>query len=190
MTMSRCLYTLPVLAAATVLSIAAPVPKARPGQKDPPPNGNTLIKTHKDRLTFTRSSDWQGWPPEKAFDDNPNTSWFSATGDTPTGDKLPWVAVTFPEDVAVRRVTVLGNRETSSPAGYTAHVGRLELLDKDGRAVIRAEREGKGDRSDFDFVLSEPFGRVRTVRFTAVKDDTSAGRSQTRCVGVAEVQVE
>lgn len=190
MAMSRYLHTLTILAAAAVLAAAAPVPKAKPGQKDPSPNGNALIKTHKDRLTFARSSDWQGWPPEKAFDGNPDTSWFSATGDTPVGDKLPWVAVTFPHDVAVRRVTVLGNRESSSPSGYAVLEGRLELLDKDGRAVIRAEREAKGDRSDFDFVLSEPFGRVRTVRFTAVRDDTSAGRSQTRCVGVGEVQVE
>jgi hypothetical protein len=188
--MSRCLYTLSFLATATALATAAPVPKAKPGPKDSSPNGNALVNTHKDRLTFARSSDWQGWPPEKAFDGKPDTSWFSATGDTPTGDKLPWVAVTFPQDVAVRRVTVLGNREPSSPNGYTAQVGRLELLDKDGRTVIRAEREGKGDRSDFDFVLSEPFGRVRTVRFTAVKDDTSAGRSQTRCVGVGEILVE
>ena len=190
MAMSRCLYTLTVLTAATALTAAAPVPKSRSGQKGPSPNGNALVKTHKDRLTFSRSSDWQGWPPDKAFDGNPDTSWFSATGDTPTADKLPWVAVTFPQDVAVRRVTVLGNRESSSPSGYSVLVGRLELLDKDGRAVIRAEREAKGDRSDFDFVLSEPFGRVRTVRFTAVKDDTSEGRSQTRCVGVAEIQVE
>ncbi|HET6576620.1 MAG TPA: discoidin domain-containing protein [Fimbriiglobus sp.] len=190
MTMSRCLYTLIAFAAAAALTVAAPVPKARPGHKAQPPNDNALVKAYKDRLAFTRSSDWQGWPPDKAFDGNADTSWFSATGDTPTGDKRPWLAVTFPHDVAVRRVTVLGNREPSSPIGYSALVGRLELLDKDGRAVIRAEREGKGDRSDFDFVLSEPFGRVRTVRFTVVKDDTSEGRSQTRCVGVAEVQIE
>lgn len=190
MAMSRCLSTLTLITAATALATAAPVPKAKPGQKDPPPNGNALVKSYKDRLTFSRSSDWQGWPPDKAFDGNPDTSWFSATGDTPTGGKLPWIAVTFPQDVAVRRVTVLGNREPSSPVGYAALVGRLELLDADGRAVIRAEREAKGDRSDFDFVLSEPFGRVRTVRFSAVKDDTSEGRSQTRCVGVAEIQVE
>ena len=190
MAMSHYLHTLTILAAAAALSVAAPVPKSRPGQKELAPNGNALIKSHRDRLTFARSSDWQGWPPDKAFDGNPDTSWFSATGDTPTGQKLPWVAVSFAQDVAVRRVTVLGNRETSSSTGYTVVVGRLELLDKDGRAVIRAEREGKGDRSDFDFVLSEPFGRVRTVRFTAVKDDTSEGRSQTRCVGLAEIQVE
>jgi hypothetical protein len=187
--MLRCLTILALLTA-TTLAVAAPVPKARPGHKPPESNSNALVKSNREQLTFGRSSDWQGWPPEKAFDDKPETSWFSATGDTPTGTKLPWVSATFPKDVAVRRVTVLGNREASSPVGYTVLVGRLELLDKDGRVVIRAEREAKGDRSDIDFVLSEPFGRVRTVKFTAVKDETSAGRSQTRCVGVAEIQVE
>ena len=174
----------------TSLLIAAPVPKSRSNHKDQSPNNNTLIAKFKDRLTFSRSSDWQGWPPEKAFDGKAETSWFSATGDTPHDNKLPWVAASFPQDVAVRRVTVLGNRDPASPTGYTALVGRLELLDKTGRAVIQAEREGKGDLSDFDFVLSEPFGRVRTVRFTTVRDETSAGRSQTRCVGIAEILVE
>ena len=188
--MLRFAATLCALAVASILAGASPVPKAKPGQKDPGPNTNALVKKYRDRLAFARSSDWQGWPPEKAFDDNPDTSWFSATGDTPTGDKFPWISATFPEDVAVRRVTVLGNREPASPTGYSVLVGRLELLDKDGRAVIRAEREAKGERFDFDFVLSEPFGRVRTVRFTAVKDESSEGRSQTRCVGVAEIQVE
>ena len=188
--MLRYAATFCAVTAASLLAGAAPVPKSKPGQKDQGPNSGALVKKYKDRLTYARSSDWQGWPPDKAFDGNPDTSWFSATGDTPTGDRLPWVAVTFPEDVAVRRVTVLGNREPSSPSGYSVLVGRLELLDKDGRAVIRAQREAKGERSDFDFVLSEAFGRVRTVRFTAVKDDTSEGRSQTRCVGVAEVQIE
>jgi hypothetical protein len=188
--MSRCAAMFTLLTVASLLTGAAPVPKSKPGQKEQGPNTNALVKKYKGQLAFSRSSDWQGWPPEKAFDDNPETSWFSATGDTPTAERQPWIAATFPEDVAVRRVTVLGNREPNSATGYAVLVGRLELLDKDGRAVIRAQRDGKGERSDFDFVLAEPFGRVRTIRFTAVQDDTSAGRSQTRCVGIAEIQVE
>lgn len=171
-------------------AVASPVPKDRPAPRELTPNSNALVKRDRAGLVFSRSTDWQGWPPDKAFDGNPDTSWFSATGDTPAEGKRPWLAVTFPADVAVSRVTVLGNREPGSPVGYTVHVARLELLDADGKVVIQCEREAKGDRADFDFVLCEPFGRVRTVKFTALKDDTSEEKSQTRCVGVAEVMVE
>lgn len=171
-------------------SAAAPVPKDKPVPRELTPNSNALLKRDRATLVFSRSSDWQGWPADKAFDGNPDTSWFSASGDSVADGKRPWLAVTFAADVAVSRVTVLGNREPGSPMGYTVHAGRLELLDADGRVVIQAEREAKGDRADFDFVLCEPFGRVRTVKFTVLKDDTSEGKSQTRCVGIAEVQVE
>jgi len=169
---------------------AAPVPKARPTPRDQVPNTNALLKQYRDRLTFSRSSEWQGWPAEKAFDGNPDTSWFSASGDSPATGKVVWVAATFPVDVAVSRVTVLGNRDPGSLIGYSVLVGKLELLDAGGRVVVRVERESKGEKHDFDFVLAEPFGRVRTVRFTAIKDETTEGKSQTRCVGVGEILVE
>ena len=174
----------------TASAVASPVPKEKPAPREQTPNTNGLVKRDRAGLVFSRSTDWQGWPADKAFDGNPDTSWFSAVGDTPAEGKRPWLAVTFPADVAVSRVTVFGNREPGSPMGYTVHAGRLELLDADGRVVIQCEREAKGDRADFDFVLCEPFGRVRTVKFTALRDDTGEQKSQTRCVGIAEVQVE
>lgn len=171
-------------------AVASPVPKGKPAPRERTPNSNALLKRDRAGLVFSRSTEWQGWPPDKAFDGNPDTSWFSTVGDTAAEGKRPWLAVTFPADVAVSRVSVLGNREPGSPVGYAVRTGRLELLDADGRVVIQCEREATGDRADLDFVLCEPFGRVRTVKVTALKDDTSEQKGQTRCVGIAEVMVE
>ena len=174
------------IAVASILAGASPVPKSKPGQKDPAPNSNALVKKYRDRLAFARSSDWQGWPPEKAFDDNPDTSWFSATGDTPTGDKMPWIAATFPEDVAVRRVTILGNREPNYPAGYSVLAGKLELLDEKGKVLESKELKAAGEKYDFDFVISA--GGVRAIKFTITDDQGNKNGSQD--CALAEIEVE
>ena len=179
-----------MVAAAVVGTSAAPVPKPKPIPREQIPNTNALLKRHLEKVTFTRSTEWQGWETRKAFDGNLETSWFSAQGDTAAAGKTPWLAVTFPVDVKVSRVTVFGNREPQSPTGYFSLEGRLELLDEAGRSVVRIEREPKGQKWDFDFLLAEPYGPVRTVRFTSLKDETGEGESQGQCVGIAEIHVE
>ena len=166
---------------------AAPVPKEKPKPKDGP-NSNELLKKHKGNATFTASSAWNGWAVEKAFDGDPQTSWFSATGDCKTAKKLPSIDVVFPEDVRVSRVTVLGNREPSWPTGYFCWAGRLELLDKDGKVLVQINREATGEKKDLEFALAEPFGRVRTVRFLSTDDDSTHGGND--CIAIGEVQIE
>jgi hypothetical protein len=168
---------------------AAPVPKAKPTPRDQKPNTNALLKKHQGSLKYGGSSQWGGWQFDKAFDDKLDTSWFSAAGDCKAQNKEPAVEVTFPEDVAVSRVTVYGNREPSWPTGYTAHAGRVELVDKDGKVLLTLKKEASGDKKDFDFLLADAFDRVRTVRFVSTNDDTAAGGGN-GCIAIAEVHVE
>src|SRR5438067_13612672 len=106
--MSRGWFAAAALALAVPVA-AAPVPKDayRPGKE----NSNALVKKYRADLTIDASSEWQNWPAANAFDGEPTTSWYSNSGDAPMNNTTPWVRVTFPDDVLVRRVTVLGNRD-------------------------------------------------------------------------------
>src|SRR5262245_16893448 len=82
-------------------------------------NKNTLVKTHRDKLKVTASTFFEGWAPEKAIDGDVETSWFTATGDAAAKGTKPWIMITFPEDVTVSRVSIVGNREPQWFDGYT-----------------------------------------------------------------------
>lgn len=162
---------------------AAPVPKtAKPVVGET--NTNALVKAHKDKLKLEASSEWDSWPVAHLFDDNSATSWYSNGGDAPQNGKTPTIKVTFPEAVNVKRVTILGNRDPQYPTGYFALEGKIELLDKDDKAISTHELKGTGDKRDFDLILTK-LTAVRAVRFTITKDE-----GQTSCVGLGEFQVE
>ena len=144
-------------------------PKAKPAKgkgelKELPPvttdNKNTLVRKYKDKLKVTASTTYPGWPAEKVIDGELKTSWFSATGDTVTKGTKPWVEITFPEDVTVKRVTVLGNREPAWLKGYTILAGSVELLDGDGKRLFYDDNDGIGNFRDFDFKPKKPLGKV------------------------------
>src|SRR5262245_13794240 len=118
------------------LAPAAPQPPAaatqeRPGGKELPKvvtdNKNTLVKAHRDKLKATASTFWPGWEPEKVIDGDVQTSWFTQRGDAAAKGTKPWVMVTFPKDVTVTRVTIVGNREPSWFDGYTIVTGLVEF---------------------------------------------------------------
>src|SRR5437773_195089 len=130
------LFALPLL--------AAPVPKdATPLTL--PPNTNALLKAHAGKMAYEASSQFNGWEIAKLFDGDEQTSWYSSTGDSSMGGKQPWVRATFPENVTVRRVTILGNREPQYP-GYFVLAGTLELLDAEGNVLHKVEMESKGEK--------------------------------------------
>jgi hypothetical protein len=163
--------------------LATPVPKDATPPKSVP-NSNALLKAYNGRMKFDSSSEFNGWAIAKLFDGDEQTSWYSATGDSSMGGKQPWVRATFPEDVKVRRVTILGNREPQYP-GYFVLNGTLELLDADGDILQKVELESKGEKHDFDYELRVPEKNVRAVRFTSTKDENSQN-----CIGLGEMQVE
>ena len=186
--MSRFIGTLVVAAGFLLAPLgASPVPKEKPKPKDGP-NSNAILKKHKETMKVSASSEWGGWPASHAFDGNQETSWYSATNDCKSAKKDPSLEVLFPEDVAVTRVTVLGNRDPAYPTGYFSLAGQLELLDKDGKVLARIKKEATGEKKDYDFVLSDSFGRVRTLQFVSTDDDSAHGGWA--CTAIAEIQVE
>jgi hypothetical protein len=151
-------------------------------------NKNTLIRQHREKLTLTASSTYPGWPPDNAFDANAETSWFSTTDDSAAKGKKPWLEVTFPTDVTVHRVTILGNRDPAWLNGYTILAGSLEFLDKDNKRIHYEENEGTGNFRDFDFQLARPLAGVRSIRFTSLGDQGNLNPYGD--IAIAEFQVE
>ena len=171
-----------------------PVPPIEDGAIvfDPPPgirkpalpivaNSNAIINAYRNAIVVTASSEWQGWEAKKAFDDDSFTSWFTK----PNQVNDPWIRVAFPNDVVVRRVTILGNREPNFSTGYGVRNGRLELFDRDENLIASRELACIGERYDFECAFKTPYTRVRFIRFTSTRDERN-----NRYIAIGEFQVE
>jgi hypothetical protein len=169
------------------VAIAAPAPKPDP-KKDDGENKNTLIQKYKDKLQVTASSFFQGYPADRVIDGDKQSSWYSAVGDSAAQGRKPWIMVAFPEDVNVTRFTVLGNRDPNYPLGYSVLTGLAEFLDADGKVLWNEERDAAGDLHDFDFKPKELIKKVRSVRFTSVKDEGNVNGSQD--IAIAEILID
>ncbi|PQO43359.1 discoidin domain-containing protein [Blastopirellula marina] len=174
--------------AAVILCSTTAMLAADDEAKPLPDNSNGLIKEFPGKLKFTCSSYWPTWGPEKAFDGNPVKSWFTARKDAAAFGTKPWVAVEFPQDVTVRRVTILANREPPWQIGYTILVGRLELLDAKGEVLFHRDDEVGGERMDMEVRPRKPIAGVRTVRFTSHKDE--GDQNPYEDVAIGEMMVE
>jgi hypothetical protein len=173
---------------ALLLAVAVAAPAPKPEKKDDGENQNTLVQKYKDKLQVTASSFYQGYPPDKIIDGDKLSSWYSASGDSAAQGRQPWVMIAFPEDVSVTRLTVLGNRDPTYPVGYSVLTGLAEFLDADGKVLWKEERDAAGDLKDFDFKPKELIKKVRSVRFTSVKDEGNVNGSQD--IAIAEVLIE
>ncbi len=159
---------------------------------DPPPgirkpagpiiaSSNAIINAYRNTVALSVSSQHPGWDAKKAFDGNEQTSWFSQLNQV----NNPWIQVAFPNDVVVRRVTILGNREPSYPTGYDVLDARLELFDRDDLLIASREMKSIGERNDFDCTFKVPYARVRSIRFTSTRDERNS-----RYIALGEFQVE
>jgi hypothetical protein len=151
-------------------------------------NKNTLVKAHRGKLMATASSYWPGWEPEKVLDGDVATSWFTARGDAAAKGTKPWITITFPEDVTVTRVTVVGNREPAWFDGYTILTGMVEFLGADGKQLWVDENEGVGNRRDFEFKPKKPVAKVRSVKFVSLKDQ--GDQNPYDDIAIAELMIE
>lgn len=182
--MRRMVCGLLAVGVAAVVGLSAPVPKVAPKPEVGEKNTNALVTKHKEKLKLSATSDWGGqWAVDNLVDGNAETSWYSKDPDTTaTGKNNPAVTLTFPEDVSIKRVTVLGNRDPQYLTGYTVSEGTVDLLDANDKVVESFELKGAGEKSDFDLILKK-FTTVRAVRFTMTKSENG------QC-GLGEIQVE
>ena len=151
-------------------------------------NKNTLIEKYRNRLQLNASTVYSGYGVESAVDGNPHTSWFSQSGDTASLGKTPWVEITFPEDITVKQVTIIGNRHSPFLENFSITVGRLEMFDKDGKRLFDSQKDGAGPAFDFDFLLRREMEHVRRIRFTSVADQGKMNSYND--VALGELQVE
>jgi F5/8 type C domain len=149
-----------------------PQPAPLPGE--PPANSNAVIARFlMADLQFTTNSHYGGgaYPVSSLFDGNMQNAWYSNSGDGATRARQPWVMVTFPQDVTVRRVTVYGTRDPGWQSGYRVKGGRIELLTAAGEVLASADPPPAGVKCDFDYTAPKPIPRVRSVRFTVTADE-------------------
>lgn len=148
-----------------------------------------LVPPSRPLLVATASSTWPGWPASKVIDGDPLTSWFSAANESVARDKAhaPWLELTFPEPVAVRRVTVRGNHEPSWPTGYGIAAGTLELFDGAGKLLARQPNETASKSFDIAFRFKDPVRGVVRLRFTALADQGDQNPHGDVAVGELEV---
>ena len=133
-------------------------------------NSNSLIKANLARVSLECSSEYPGWRAERILDGNAETSWFSMTGDSAVHLRRPWIQVNFDEGVAVKHITLLGNREPRFPTGYSVLCGRLDVLGTNGMVLHSEIGESTGVLHDIDFCLKSPIAKVRAIRFTSLRD--------------------
>jgi len=126
--------------------------------------------------------------PEKAFGGNELKSWFTAKGDAAAKGKQPWIAVEFPHDVPVQRVTLLSNGEPPWQIGSTIQVGRLELLGNDGQVLFFRGRRVRRRAGRHGSRPQQPIPGVRTICFTSLRDDGE--KNPYDDVAIGEILVE
>jgi len=175
-----------LLLAGAVAIVAASVVADEP--KTGKENSNALITAHSKKLTLSASSSYDGWPVKNLIDGNKETSWFSGSNDSAAKGKKPYVEITFPEDVKVNRVTVLGNREPDYPKNFGVLSGKIEFLDKGGKKLYTEDAKGAGAKLDFDFRPKKAVEKVRSVRFTSLKDE--GDKNSYGAVALAEMLIE
>jgi hypothetical protein len=151
-------------------------------------NKNTLVKRYRTRMRLLASSVWGGWPVENALDGNIESSWFSAQGDAAAMGRSPWLQAIFPENVAVTRVTILGNRDPAWLIGYTILEGRLTVYNARGKVLRTITNKGIGNYRDFDYKFNPPLRGVRAIRFTSLRDQ--GNQTVHKDIGLAEFQVD
>ncbi|MCI0738719.1 MAG: discoidin domain-containing protein [Gemmataceae bacterium] len=146
-------------------------------------NKNSLVQKYPGKLLLSASTIWEGWPEALAFDGNPHSSWFTAKGDAVAHGTKPWIQVTFPADVTIKRITILGNRDPRWLKGFTILAGTIELFDASGKKLDFHENDGTGRAYDYDWKLKAPVANVRTVRFNALGDQGKENQYDDIAVG-------
>jgi WD40 repeat protein len=145
-------------------------------------NSNALIRQYRADLTFS-SSEAQS-SHTQAVDGDSGTSWQSGWRDSVARGGHPWFQVNFPQEVTVRRVTILGPREQET----AILAGVLDLLDRRGAVIASKRGESKTWPHDFEFPFEPPIERVQRVRWTSERDQ--GAENPMGNVNVAEVLVE
>ena len=113
------------------------------------------------------------WSTMSGFDNDLQTSWFSANGDCATQagcTHVPTYQINFATPQLVGRISMRGNREYAT--GYDFIAGRFEVLGASGAAIWSADRLLPDPDRDLDILISPPLPGATAVRFTSTADQS------------------
>jgi hypothetical protein len=113
------------------------------------------------------------WSTMSGWDNNLQTSWFSANGDcasTPSCTRVPYYQIAFATPQTVARIAMRGNREYAS--GYDFVEGRFDILDGAGGVLWSEQRLLPDPDRDLDLLLSPPVANAAAVKFTSISDQS------------------
>jgi WD40 repeat protein len=147
-------------------------------------NSNELVLQHRGGLAFATNFGPSDEPPSEAVDGRLERVWQPFWSRKPLPGPPRWFGLTFPVDVSVRRVTVLGGR----PWGSGLSALRLEVRDSAGKVLQSRQGERDGDFNDFEFRFPAAVERARALRLL-LADDAGASKFPAQIV-VGEVLVE
>lgn len=125
--------------------------------------------------TATASSQYNTaqWSIASGWDNNLQTSWFSANGDCasqPSCTSVPWFKVAFPAPQIIQRIALRGNREYQS--GYDYVAGTFDILGVGDAVLWSASYNLPAPDRDLDIVLPIPVTGAHAVRFTSREDES------------------
>jgi hypothetical protein len=123
------------------------------------------------------------------LDQDPTTSWFSDSGDSVAKGQHPWVQVSLSRPARLSRVVVMGNREPSYPAGYSALAGLLRVLGQEGE-LLRIEARSPEPPHDFVFAFERPWRGVVGVRFEVTADEGASNSYGDVAIGELLLETE
>ncbi|MES1172245.1 MAG: hypothetical protein ABUL77_03320, partial [Bacteroidota bacterium] len=125
--------------------------------------------------TATSSTQYNttNWSTASGWDNNLQTSWFSANGDCATLTScttIPYFQVGFATPQSVARIAMRGNREYA--AGYDFTEGWFEVTGADGASLWKARYLLPQPDRDLDIVFPAPIAGAAAVRFTSIADES------------------
>jgi methionine-rich copper-binding protein CopC len=130
-------------------------------------------------VTIAASSFSPGFGPERAFDGNLNTSWFTVSGDAANRRTSPFIDITLPSDQMLAQIRLFGNRERAT--GFDMFAGLFQVFAADGTELLNSGTVLLPP-PDRDYALPVDLDGVRRVRFTSLDDESSDP-------GLAEIQL-
>ena len=135
--------------------------------------GENLARLPGATATSSTQYNTSNWSTASGWDNNLQTSWFSAHGDCAslaTCTKVPFFQINFPSPQVVSRIAMRGNREYAS--GYDFVEGRFEVLDAAGNPLWSETRLLPDPDRDLDIPFFPPVANASAVRFTSLTDQS------------------
>ena len=132
--------------------------RVRPHRPDEPPLSwpERFVDSQRDRAALIILLHLASLTPRRLLELAQQNRTAAACLDAVAHGAKPWLQVTFPEDITVKRVTILGNRDPQWLLGYTILAGTIELLDAKGKR--REQHEVKKPPQNLRLEATDLFG--------------------------------